>query len=107
MGRWKEDAMENEENHNSEMLAAYLGVNHDELIELEYHVEEDTSNDGALYGFTVYFPDDTPQSFIDQLSGFDHSGYYVSLPPHWGEERDDDDYNPEEDSTPPDSSFSL
>jgi hypothetical protein len=51
-------------------LADLLGISTTDLSRANYHVEADTSNDDMMiYGYTVYFDEDTPKDILNKIKG--------------------------------------
>lgn len=70
------DKIETQRNYK---LAKLLGITADELEQIEYHIESDTSNDGFLYGYIVQFDNDNDPSIMNKIKGL--TSNYVSLSP--------------------------
>jgi len=48
-------------------LARYLGITRDELEELNYELDDETSNDDMHIGYILEFGDDAPQEILDKV----------------------------------------
>ena len=72
-------------------LAEILGISYDEVVELDPEIQDNTSDDGVLYGFYVEFDENSPKHIVDKISGIDESGtLYISA--NAFDEPDDDEY---------------
>lgn len=85
----KELYYEQLEQKEDEKIAKLLGITYDELSETEWHMERDASKDGLVYGYIVYFEDNSPRDILDKIVGLD-SDNQVYLSPH---DIDDDGYS--------------
>lgn len=88
MGRAKELYYEQMQQKEDEKIALLLGITYDELCETDWHIECDESRDGLVYGYVVYFSEDSPRDILDKIQGLDKDNQ-VWLSPH---EIDDDEY---------------
>lgn len=66
-----------EEEANRE-LAERLGISYDELLELDYEVHEDVSDDGLVYGTYVEFNKDVAPEILKKIEGLDQN-YSVNI----------------------------
>jgi len=91
MGKWKDEAMENEQGKHSERLAEELGITLDELQELEYNIETDGNKDGMIYGYRVEFDvENCPPGILQRIPSLE-DGCRVNLDINWGERPEDED----------------
>lgn len=86
--RQLEEQMELE---GSKQLASILGLSIDDLLELDYQISPNESNDGLIYEYVVSFNDSSPQNILDKINGL-CSGNYVYLQPY---ELESDPYDDE------------
>jgi hypothetical protein len=71
MGRVKEMWMEMQERSQDENLAKSLGISYNELAELDWSIEADTSDDGLIYGYRIEFSENSPQSILSKIDGLE------------------------------------
>lgn len=89
MGRakeqWMDEQNDRQNQENIEKLAAYFGFDAADVAGLDIELNEDhgSSDAGALYGYYVTLPDDTPQHVKDLVGD-------GQLPVNFFEDRDDD-----------------
>ena len=65
-----EDKYEEEANRE---LAKRLGINYDELMELDYEVHEDANDDGLVYGTYVEFNEEVAPEILKKIEGLDEN----------------------------------
>ncbi len=58
---------EQQERRQAESVAEALGITVDELDQLEWRIEENTSDDGALYGNDIYFEEGSDEGVLTKL----------------------------------------
>ena len=58
MGSMKEEWMQRQEDERNEKLATFLGITYDELQETNWELNENTSDDGLVYGLIIKFDED-------------------------------------------------
>lgn len=63
-------------------LADYLAISVDDLQKLDPQYEEDSSSDGALYGYIVSFPDYAPAEILSKVKGLDLGGRSIHVDSH-------------------------
>ncbi len=80
MSRIKEYWFDQIQTQRNSRLAELLGITEDELEQIVYEIESDTSNDGLLYGYIVRFDSDNDPLIMAKINGLT-SGFYVSLHP--------------------------
>lgn len=78
MGSGSERMIEEMERHRDSAIAKYLGLTSDEYDAVDAYLEEDTSNDGMVYGTYVVFPMDADPSILKKVRELD--GDRVILP---------------------------
>ena len=93
MGKAKEMWMEIQQDKEDEKLAEKLGITYDELLETDWSIEKEESKDGLVYGYLIYFSDDSPKHILKKIVGL-NSDNQVWLDPH---EFDTEDYYDYED----------
>ena len=49
MGSWKDEAFDKMQESREVRLAKALGINYEDLVQLSYEIEEDSSKDGYIY----------------------------------------------------------
>lgn len=65
-------------------VASEVGLSVEELTELDFDVDEITGNDGAVYGHTVTFGDESDPTILAKISGL-QPGRWVQIGfPHEG-----------------------
>ena len=68
MGSMKEEWMQRQEDERNEKLATFLGITYDELQQTNWELNENTNDDGLIYGLLVKFDEDIPhQKFLKRL----------------------------------------
>lgn len=85
MGIVKEQLFVNQRDVFHEKIAERLGITCDEVDEIEPEVNEDTGNDGAVYGYYLTFKEDAPRNILDKIEGLDDNDYI------WMDIYDEDD----------------
>lgn len=70
MGRAKAQWMEMQEIRQDTRIAEKLGLTYEELNQTDWHVDEEASRDGILYGYNVYFYDG-PKEILTKIIGLD------------------------------------
>lgn len=68
-------------------LANLLGITYDELLELEYSIEKEESNDGLIYNYIIEFDEETPKEILNKINNLEE-GKRVWLAP-WELYQDD------------------
>lgn len=71
MGKVKEMWMERQEQLHDENLAKTLGISYNDLAELDWSIEADTSKDGAIYRYRIEFSENSPQSILSKIEGLE------------------------------------
>ncbi len=59
---------EQAEQHQNMAVAVALGISADDLDRLEWRIEDEISDDGALYGHNVYFEEGPDPGVLAKLS---------------------------------------
>ena len=62
---------ERAEQRQGKILAEELGITVDELDQMNYSAELETSNDGVPYYYRVEFGDGCPQAILDKVDGLE------------------------------------
>lgn len=93
MGGAKELWMEKQQQRDDEGLAQRLGITYDELIQTDWHIETDESNDGLIYQYIVYF-EDGPAEILAKIDGINDDNQ-VWLDPYFQDSYEDyeDEYD--------------
>ncbi|WP_052038131.1 hypothetical protein [Pectobacterium odoriferum] len=78
MGGVKEYWFDQMENRRNKKLAKLLGITEDELVLLSYEIDNDESNDGFKFGYTVRFDESNDPSIMEKIDGLS-LGSYVNL----------------------------
>ena len=65
---------------SDELLAEQLGITPEELDEMDYELDAETSEDGLIYGYYMQFSEECPLYILDKISGLE-DGNIVRLPP--------------------------
>ena len=89
MGRAKDHWIEMQQVLEDTRLAQKLGLTYDELEDTNWHIETETSRDGLVYGYVVYFDEDLPQHILSKIVGL-NSDNQVWL--NASDINDDEDY---------------
>lgn len=76
MGIAKEQLYDNQQEAFYESMAECLGITCDEVEEIEPEVNENTGNDGAIYGHYLTFKEDAPRDILDKIEGLDSNDWY-------------------------------
>ncbi len=76
MGIAKEQLYENQREAFYEEMAERLGITCDEAEKIEPEINENTGNDGAIYGYYLSFKEDAPRKILDKIKGLDSNDYY-------------------------------
>ena len=87
MGGAKELWMERQQQRNDEDLARRLGITYEELIQTEWHIETDESNDGLIYQYIVYF-ENGPAEILAKINGINEDNQ-VWLDPYFEDSYED------------------
>jgi hypothetical protein len=90
MGSAKEYGMEFRQQKDDEILAERLGITYDELLETEWYIETEESNDGMIYGYVVYF-NNAPKHILKKIRGL-NSDNQVWINPFVFDQEDYYDY---------------
>ncbi|PHM11081.1 hypothetical protein [Nostoc sp. 'Peltigera malacea cyanobiont' DB3992] len=72
----------------NQKLASELGISYDELLELEWDIDTNESDDGLIYEYIVTFSEESPKKILNKIEGIE-DGYIVRLQPSSFEEPDD------------------
>lgn len=78
---------ERQEESSGRSLAAELGITYEELLELDYEVAENASDDGLVYEYIVTFSEGSPSQILSKVKGL--SNYKVSLSPSFFEDSEE------------------
>lgn len=70
-----------------EKLASELGISYDELLQLEWDIDTNESDDGLIYENIVTFKKESPRKILDKIKGIEDK-YIVRIPPFSFEEQD-------------------
>jgi len=68
-----EQLEENEENNLKKRLAHELNISLDELSELEWVIDENSSDDGLIYNYIIQFSDNSPRDILDKIPNLSDS----------------------------------
>lgn len=60
-----------------EKLAAEFGITYDELLQSEWDIDTNESDDGLIYEYIVTFNKESPRKILDKIQGIDN--YVVRL----------------------------
>lgn len=60
---------EMQEERSNRHLAVILGITYEELCQLDFNIDDNTSNDGMIYSHTVVFKGDLPVSIMKKIDG--------------------------------------
>ena len=80
MGRAKEMMMELQEQAEDRHLAKLLGISYDDLMELTWEIDTDSSNEGLVYCYIVEFSEDSPKNILIKIDRIE-DGNKVFLAP--------------------------
>lgn len=92
-GSAKDYFMHLQEERQDNKLAEKLGIEYDELLQLDHEVEEGhTSSDGMIYYYNIWFSGDSPQEIINKIDGVEKLGdrYCLEVSPWFFDEPEDD-----------------
>jgi len=94
-GSAKDYFMQVQEERLDKNLAEKLGIEYNELLQLDHWVEDGhTSSDGMVYYYNIWFGEDSPLEIIEKISGVEKIGdtYCLEVSPWFFDEPEDDDY---------------
>lgn len=95
-GSAKDYFMEIQAANQDKKLAEKLGIEYDELLELDYWIEDGhTSNDGMIYYYNIWFSEDSPIEIIEKIEGVEKidDSYCLEVPPWFFDEPEDYDHD--------------
>ncbi|MEH2209184.1 hypothetical protein [Nostoc sp.] len=72
----------------NQKLASELGISYDDLLELEWDIDTNESDDGLIYEYIVTFSEESPKKILNKIEGIE-DGNIVRLQPSSFEEPDD------------------
>lgn len=79
MGSAKEKLFEMQEERSNRHLAETLGITYEELMQLEWSIETDASDDGLVYAHRIEFIENGNQEILEKIDGLeDGCRVYVS-----------------------------
>jgi hypothetical protein len=90
-GSAKNYFMHLQEERQDKKLADKLGIEYDELIQLDHTIEEGhTSSDGMIYYYNIWFSEDSPKEIIRKIEGVEKLGdsYCLEVSPWFFDEPD-------------------
>lgn len=67
MGSGSERMIESMNEKSDEKVAEYLGISISELSELDYEIEEETSDEGIVYNTYFKFSDNSPKEILEKI----------------------------------------
>lgn len=91
-GSAKDYFMHLQEERQDKRLAEKIGIDYDELLQLDHWVEEGhTSSDGMIYYYNIWFSGESPLEIIEKISGVEKLGdsYCLEVSPWFFEEPED------------------
>jgi hypothetical protein len=71
---------ERQEEDMNRKLASALGISYSELIQLDWEVDTNESNDGLIYEYLVIFSENSSKTILKKIEDIDDSNT-VRLPP--------------------------
>ena len=71
---------EKQEEESNKKLAEILGIEYDDLIQLDWEVYTNESKDGLIYSHLLQFNEDSPKNILDKIEGLDQD-YTIHLEP--------------------------
>ena len=80
MGRMSDLMIEIQEKEAGERIAKILDISLFDLVELDYEIETDESDDGLIYNYRIEFSEDSPKEILDKISRLE-DGCRVYLEP--------------------------
>lgn len=72
----KEQLEEKQQEQADRELAQKLGISYDELLELEYEIQENKSNDDLTYGFFIQFSQNCDVEILKKIKGLEKSNTF-------------------------------
>lgn len=87
MSSGTERMIEIQQERKDQELAKKLGITYDELLDLDYEIDTEESDDGLIYNYIIKFREDAPREILDKINGIDENNY-VWLP-FWELENED------------------
>jgi hypothetical protein len=92
MGSSSERMIEKQQEDFDRSLAGKLGITYDELMELDYEIDTEESEEGMVYNYILTFRTDASREILDKINGIDEN--HSVMIPAW--ELDHDDYYEEQ-----------
>jgi len=80
MGKVKEWLLEMEEQAEDRHLAKLLDISFEDLIQLNWEINTNESDDGLVYSYVVKFKEDSPKNILAKIDRIDNN-YQVYLEP--------------------------
>ena len=72
MSHGSEKIIEGEQENFDKHLAKELGITYDELLELDYEIDEEVSNDGGIiYNYIISFGENASKEILKKIEGID------------------------------------
>lgn len=68
MGKMSDLMIEIQEKEAGERIAKILDISLFDLVELEYEIETDESEDGLIYNYRIEFSEDSPKEILEKIS---------------------------------------
>lgn len=78
----KEELIERQQEDFDKVLAEKLGITYDELLELEYEINDNESEDGLLYNHYIIFSSESNQEVLEKVrkkNNFNGDTYIVPV----------------------------
>jgi hypothetical protein len=92
MSSGSERMIEMQQEKSDQELAKKLGITYDELMQLDYEIDTEESEDGLIYNYIIKFRDDSPREILEKINGIDEQNHVWF--PSW--EFENDDYSKEQ-----------
>jgi hypothetical protein len=71
MGTGSERMIENQKEKFDHSLAEKLGISYDDLLELNYEITTEESNDGLIYNYILEIKNNVPDEILDKIHGLE------------------------------------
>lgn len=80
MSSGSERMMEFQQEKYDRNLAKKLGLTYDELLQLDYEIDTEESNDGLIYNYIIKFNDNAPKEILDNVIDIDNQSQVYFAP---------------------------
>jgi hypothetical protein len=67
--QWMDEQFDRQQEINFRKIATYLGLSYEEVEMASPQIEPNLTNDDAVVGWDIMFPEDIPKLILDKLGG--------------------------------------